>query len=348
MKKLLIYLIFFSLPFASLTAQVLKGHVYDEKTKESVINANVYLEGTSYFTITDADGYFELPIKKKISSQLVISHLTYETIMIQDPYTDLPDKLLMQEKENRIAEVIVDGDKPFFSRKQMMRAFKDQFLGTSKAGRSCVIENEDDIYFYYDREKKTLNAFSRNPLIIRNPYLGYILTTSLMVFKVIYEDVSLLNKHVMDMMYMGPSSFVDLVEADPIIAKRRQNTFSGSSTEFFRLLVNNKLKGKGYKLHPWKAEDMFVVEDDPDSDFMKRVSFSSDFLKYLEQEGIADPLKAKKVYIANKGKASALLITSNFFLVDVYGNLYNIRDVSFTGDMAQKRMGDTLPLDYEP
>ena len=55
----------------------------------------------------------------------------------------------------------------------MMALFRNQFLGTTRAGSKCTIENEDEIYFSYDNDKFVLIAYADKPLIINNPYLGY-------------------------------------------------------------------------------------------------------------------------------------------------------------------------------
>ena len=69
----------------------------------------------------------------------------------------------------------------------MMKVFRAQFLGESKAGSSCKIENEKDIVLYYDASNNTLNASSRNPSRIQNKYLDHYANFHPEDFKIEYK-----------------------------------------------------------------------------------------------------------------------------------------------------------------
>ena len=45
-----------------MSAVTIKGSIYDEKSKEPLIGASVFLEGTSYGTASDIDGSYILDI----------------------------------------------------------------------------------------------------------------------------------------------------------------------------------------------------------------------------------------------------------------------------------------------
>jgi hypothetical protein len=64
-----------------------------------------------------------------------------------------------------------------------MKLFREQFLGINVAGKNCIIENEEEIYFNYDRKTLTLIAYSDQPLIIINNYLGYKIEYQLIDFQ---------------------------------------------------------------------------------------------------------------------------------------------------------------------
>jgi len=351
MKKSLIYLILILLPLEVAYAQVLKGVVIDSATKESVINASVYLEGTAYNTITDADGRFELHVKKRLNSKLIISHVVYETLTFDNPFEKLPETIVMKEKENQFDDVVVDAGGPF-SRKQMMRAFKNEFLGTTNAGRACVIQNEEDIYFYYDKEKKTLNAFCNKPIVINNKTLGYIVTVELNEFKARYQSVALLNSSIESVLYIGYMSFLDTSKGNASIKKKRRDTFYGSSTEFFRYLVREQLNDSRYYMQPInKPEEMFIVESIPLNEWQKKVTIHTALLKYLDPHYATSKSPKAEIIVQNgnnRSEASSIRFIKLTFKADSYGNLEDVRDVLVSGTMAAKRIGDTLPKEYEP
>jgi len=348
MKRSLIYLILILLPLEAVYAQVLKGVVLDSKTKESVINANVYLEGTSSFTITDADGKFELPVNRRVNTRLIISHVAYHSFTANKPFEELPAVIYLDEKENRIDEVVVKGNKPMFSRKQMMRAFKDQFLGATKAGRSCVIQNEDDIYFYYDRKNKTLKAFCDSPIVIENKYLGYIVSMELLAFEAEFYDVSLFNKAFKRVLYLGPTSYKDISQGNLIMEKRRAEVYSGSYKEFFRLLINNELKNSSFTIPSVAPEKLFAIEDDPQTEDAKSIHIKPEYAKFQDVlVPLADP-SSTVITVFYKRLPTYIEFKSDSYVSDLYGNVYDVRDVIISGEMSKTRMGDTLPLDYEP
>ena len=66
------------------------------------------------------------------------------------------DITLMVAPES-LGEVLITGVKPF-TRKELMKAFKEQFLGTSRTGKSCKIINEDVIDLWYDVPTNQLMA----------------------------------------------------------------------------------------------------------------------------------------------------------------------------------------------
>lgn len=348
MKRSLLYLLFILLPLEPVASQVLKGVVFDSKTKESVINANVYLEGTSYFTITDADGRFELSVSKRVNTRLVISHVAYQPFTADKPYEELPEVILLDEKDNRINEIVVQGDKQVFTRKQMMRAFKDQFLGNTRAGRSCIIQNEDDISFYYDRRNKILKAFCKQPIVIENKYLGYVVSVELQAFEAEFNSGSLHNETLKRVLYLGSTSYQDISKGNLAMQKRRKEAYRGSQREFFRLLINNQLKGSSYAIPSVAPEKLFIVEDAQTKD-SKTVHFDPKYAGFQDASFPWANPSSIVITVFYKRFSTYIEFKTDSYTFDFYGNVDgDVRNIAFSGDMSKQRMGDTLPLNYEP
>lgn len=353
MKKSLIYILLLLFPGHSLSAQILKGIIYDEITKEPVTNVNVYLEGTSYFTITDAKGLFILPVKRVIQTNLIISHITYETVTIRNPFTLIPDTIQLKERQNLINEVTIAGKKGRFSRKYMLKAFKEQFLGSGPAGQSCIIENENDILFYYDRKKQTLHAFSENPIIIKNPYLGYEIRYELKMFRASYSNKTLFDMDIQNMIFMGLSSFKDLLPDDPYINRRRRDAFTGSATHFFRSLYHHNTNEQGFKIYSnftYVPRDSIFISPDSLPQASKKIITLKKYEGYESSSYIHNG-EVKQLYgditIIHHNNESRMLFFSPDFSCDFYGNKDNVENMVVSGYMSKKRVGDLLPLDYE-
>ena len=66
-------------------AVTIKGSVYDEKTKEPLIGASVFLDGTSYGTASNVDGTYSIDISKpdkiyNLKSTFAYPHYIFNSI----------------------------------------------------------------------------------------------------------------------------------------------------------------------------------------------------------------------------------------------------------------------------
>ena len=62
---------------------MISGYIYDETSRESLIGANVYLNGTSMGTATDGDGYFVIQKVPADDYELIVSYLGFEQVKKQ-------------------------------------------------------------------------------------------------------------------------------------------------------------------------------------------------------------------------------------------------------------------------
>jgi hypothetical protein len=213
----------------ALQYQTIKDKIVDLKTQESLLGATVYLDGTSIATITDGEGNFRLNIQNS-SATLVVSFVGYLTYKLDNPsqYANEKLKILLTQEAIYLDEVVI-GKGPF-SRKQMMQVFRTQFLGESKAGSSCTIENEEDIVFYYDGSNNTLNASSRNPLRIQNKYLNYYVNFDLEDFKVEYNYKSLQKYNAVSSYFSGATFYKDLKKKQECSTVKKRSFLRFGST----------------------------------------------------------------------------------------------------------------------
>lgn len=345
MKKSLLLLLL-SVISSCVFSQVITGKVYDIRTKEPIAGASVYLDGTSNFTLTDKKGDFKLNPKKLIHTNLVISYVLYEPAIIQYPYKQIADSIFLKEKDNLLNEAMVFTDP--FSRTQKLKAFRTQFLGKTKAGRSCKIRNEDDINVAYNPVEKKLIAFSDVPIVVENKYLGFRVFYNLMSFEVSYSvEESLHDSDIKQSVFYGTCNFMDKAPKKLEIKERRNDSYKKSSAHFFKNLAYDILDSTDYKLNTKrgrqiKPKDFFVIKD---SLYVKHISILPDSDLISTNEYDKHIFGAFGLRNSGVGKSEVIFFTPSFF-VDEYGNTNELENIMFTGLIARNRLGDMLPLDY--
>lgn len=330
-----VFLVFFLVQ--NTVAQFISGKVVDEKSKP-IAAVNVYFDGTTIGTLTDKNGNFTLNFGAKLNSILVVSCLGYtpEYITNFKPNEFLNIKLNMSV--NVLREVVVQRDG--FPRAQKMEVFKKQFLGTTKHGKSTVIENEEDIYFTYDPKTKVLEAFADNPLRILNNSLGYKINYQLVKFDCKLYPWKSKPKAVRNCYYAGLTRFESISNQDKI-KKKRDAVYDGSRLHFFRSIAANNWKNDDFRLFKksWEVNPtaFFAVKDTLD---LKKITVTTN----KNQPAIVKILA--EFDLLRKGDQSKIIFETSTFYVDKFGNNSHSDKIYFSGSMSEQKVGDMLPMDY--
>lgn len=355
MKKLLLICIWSLCVFGYATAQTLTGVVRDKLTKEPVVNADVYLKGTSIHTLTDPEGRFELTLREQLNVPLIIGHLSYVTQTF-DKLSAIPAEILLDEKVAALSEVTVMG-KVRYSQAKKMEVFRDHFLGRTPAGKASRILNEEAIELIYDSEKMELRATCSEPLLIENKYLGYDIKYELTSFVVSYSRDAMVDKWVQYTIYAGNAIYKDVAAQNIRIQRRRKDIYKFSPANFFRTLTYGDLTQSHWKLiknsELYSPQNCFAVTD---TFLLKKVrvlpaieKYTGTYMKPVYGEvGIGDVEHA--VYTLSTGLAlrSSITFFTPELVVDGFGNVYPWDGIMYGGEMAKLRLGDELPQDYEP
>ena len=357
MKKLLLLFIFLCSSLAY--SQTISGYVYDAEGNYPLEGAFVYLDGTTFSAATDDKGFFKIVTPQKYNTQMVVSSVGYEKFILTDPYSyEHQVKVMLRQEAESIEEVVIQKS-TVFTRKQMLKAFRKQFLGASSAGSSCSIENEGDIVLYYDRQTNTLHAESKKPLRIINKRLKYNIDFELAEFQVGYYKQSLDENEIAMSFYAGTTFFKD-VSTNGSADKKRRQSYRGSTAHLMKAMYNNTWQKEGFDLYV----DKLPVEPDICFAMTDSLNYKKVVLKALPvpevkgmnfvagPQALNGPLKrdftrTKYLVLFNKADQTVLNFNDSKFYIDEKGLFSPITAIVFGGYMAGLRAGDLLPDDYE-
>lgn len=213
-----------------------------------LVGAAVYFNNTSIGTTTNDEGEFEIFIQKDLSD-LIISYLGYETIQ----YTINPQNhgkrlvFKMIEKANMLDEIVLSNKKiSERDRLYYLSQFRKHFIGQTNLSKECIILNEDVIKFKFDHSSRTLEAYSYEPIKIKNKGLGYLISYDLVLFQLTPQKTS----------YLGYTQYQELKATKRKKRKwkkRRMIAYNGSKKHFLQSIIKNNLKKEGFIVDQFKT-----------------------------------------------------------------------------------------------
>jgi len=337
----------------ALKAQIVAGHVYDD-TNVPLEGAVVYFDGTSNSVSTDAKGSFTIKGDRTQPAPLIISFVGFVSVKIANPYTGNKLRIILEPDAIEMEAVVVTG-KTLFSRKEMLRAFKNQFLGSSKAGASCTIENEDDIRLRFDTSNNTLYAEALKPLRIKNERLKYIVTFDLVASEVRYKAKTLDPNRIAGAFFGGTTFFTDISGSSSAV-KQRKEAYRGSPAHFIKTVINEDWAAQKFRLFSgsWGVDPKrhFVVKDtlgikkvtclEPEQE----LTLSAVANTNRQKPGNIKKQRFEVLY--NNKEESFFIYNDGIFYANENGLYWPLQELTFGGYMGGLRVGDMLPSDYNP
>lgn len=326
--KLIVLIAFLFFSFKG-KSQTFEGIVLDATTNKPIETASIYFDNTTLGVVTNSKGQFAINYSNAIKSPLIISFLGYQKQIITDYRNTNNVTILLKETEENLEEVIVNANDGL-SRKQKLRLFRKEFLGSSSFGNSCTILNEKDIIIRYHKKDKMLTAYSKAPIQIKNKALQYLVEYDLTSFNIYFDKDIFDTKSVT---FIGNSHYQDLKDFNnPKNIKNRKKAYTGSRLEFMRALYSESLEANKYeifyknlKVNPSNVFHMGLKDDS----MIKEVSLS-------------EPVEI--IYHDIEGTTIEFLVPK--ILIDAYGNYTNATKIRFSGAMGNQRIGELLPFDY--
>ncbi|MBE9663322.1 carboxypeptidase-like regulatory domain-containing protein [Mucilaginibacter myungsuensis] len=337
----------------------LSGTVTDDKGV-TLPSATVFLSGTTRVSPTDLQGKFSFPQMSPGTYQLSASMVGFEpyskSVVIRD--SSVTANIILKIKTTDLKEVVINPAE----RARNYALFRNAFLGMTENAKSCTILNPEVVSFKFDKKERMLTADADDFLMIENKRLGYRI-------KYLIKDFNFDLKSGIAL-YDGETNFEELpgkASDKKKWLKNRSETYHGSMMHFLRSVYKQNPLKDGFIAYnifqgidpQTKAE---VLQADPyPADFSRLVmpndtSFVT--LRFKNFYLMYDPSKAAKItkdpeidrdkILKIDDKGTVMRLIAKEAVIDRRGSHADYKTFYIQGAMADKRVGDQLPFEYQP
>ena len=331
----------------------LTGRVLDDSTSAPLANVNVYIANTTLGGNTDEHGVFEIRtipvgIYDIVASRIGYSFHTFRASLQEPRKRDFEVRL--KPINVQMNEMVVSASDPTEWRIQLQK-FNELFLGTTQNARECRIANPEVLDFKSEGAN-VFQATACQPLQIDNVALGYHLEFFLKSFRM-EDDI---------MVFEGLPKFTELKSSSPKEGeqrrKNRMRAFRGSMRHFLVALFKKDLNRSGYsifhldflQLGRVSSNRKLLTEDDILSTSPTPTQKALRFSGFLEVEYWGEVENGYNLLqkAGTTGQVSWLAL--NYFSVGINdrGYINEAFPTKVHGYWSWRRVGDMLPLDFEP
>lgn len=329
------------------------GRVFDDSTSTPLANVNIYIANTTLGGNTDENGRFEIRNIPTGYYDIVASRIGYllltTRISLKEP-RKREIEIRLKPTNVEMGEVVVSAPDPSEWKKQLEK-FNDLFLGTSQNARGCRITNPEVLDFKTAGED-IFEATARKPLEIENMSMGYHVTFFLRSFR---KEGDIMTSE-------GLPKFSELKPAtekqSDVWKENRMRAFRGSMRHFLMSLFKNEVNHAGYSIYHLDFLGVGNVEPtrkllteneiltDTPSPMTKTLRFSGVLeVEYWQEPEHGYNLMQKP---GTTGQVSWAML--NYYAVGINnrGTINEAFPTKVYGYWAWRRVGDMLPLDFEP
>jgi hypothetical protein len=371
-KNVILYLslFIFSIP---LSAQLtINGKVINEQSGLPIQGASIYFNGTSVGTNSNTAGEFFISSANTLNTELIVSCVGYETLVIKINAEEIKDKKLLfklQVKEQQLREVLI---MPDAVRKRWLAIFKENFLGLTEEASRSSIQNMKDIYFTKGEGRNEFKAYSDTPLVIVNKKLGYRINFELVDFS--FDEESGRTY------FYGYTRYEEMGDKNKWI-KNRRHCYYGSTMHFYRSLIANDLNNQGYKIYlvkpvkisalagadeknnaakPAISEEMTmavtttaeqIIHPDSSNSNTFIVTVNGKLMVQYDKDPASKKFLKDKIFLQGSlptGFRSYVTVKTSFISVDKAGIVNNPMDLEYSGYWIYEKAANLLPLNYQP
>ena len=331
----------------------LAGRVIDDSTSAPLANVNIYIANSTLGANTNEDGIFEIRNIPLGNYDVVASRIGYMLSTFRASLRE-PRKreveIRLKPTNVEMGEVVVSAPDPTEWKKDLSK-FTELFLGTTPNARECRIVNPEVLDFKAEGEDIFM-ATARRPLEIENLAMGYHLTFYLKSFRM-EGDI---------MTYEGLPKFVELTPPSPKVKQQwnenRMRAFRGSIRHFLMALFRRELNTAGYSIYHLDYLGVGNVASDRKLLVENEILFDSPTvtMKTLRFSGVLEVEYWREVesgynLLQKPGTTGQVSwFTLNYLAVGINdrGFINEAFPTKVYGYWSWKRVGDMLPLDFEP
>lgn len=364
MKKLsfLFTICLFSLfAFTQQTTFLITGKVIDAANKTPLIAASVFAQNTTTGTATNNEGVFTLRLNNG-GYDLVITFTGYETVSKRISTADAANSNIvieLKQKDKAMEEIsIVASNEVKNGLEKYGDFFIENFIGKTANSKQCSIQNKEALKFYFSKKRNRLKVLASEPIIIKNPALGYTIKYSIDSFTYDYGTLA--------SAYIGYPLFEAMQPVDSVQAMlwqaNRQVAYKGSILHFMRSVYNKDLKEEGFEiqfllknagtesaiqlknfyaaLNYKKDDSTMLVDINPNQpDVAVLYKNEKPVAEYFEQND--EQPKEFQLSLVNMTAAQSIGIEQN-------GYYFDQNDIIINGYWSWEKVGDMLPYDFNP
>ncbi|MEO7312651.1 MAG: carboxypeptidase-like regulatory domain-containing protein [Chitinophagaceae bacterium] len=373
-KRLLLLPLLLLLQGAAAQSVTINGLVVDAATNKPLVNASVFINGTSRGTVTDAQGNFQLVPAAAASYEIIVSYVGYTTVQFITKPGELARKFRFElaEQEAAAKDVVVEPDVKDGWNK-WGRTFLQSFIGQSELADRCTLRNPEVLRFKYSSKTRKLQVIARDALQIDNDGLGYHIRYQLEQFEIDNRS--------------GMTFFLGYQFYTPYDTKRerkenkykaaRREAYNGSLLHYIRSAYNHNLAQDGFEtrllkkveqidsslvnghyVYRTKKYDLLDKNILADSVFIKTDSGGTHqflvFEDYLDVTYLKE--NEKPAYVATQYPirkpyhpiSQLWLVNRRPVQIEANGLFFDPLDLFTLGYWGWEKLAETVPTDYEP
>lgn len=333
-----------------------EGSIFDKESGEPLMQAHVFLSGTSIGTVTDYAGRFTLDSIPPGVHTLTVSIIGYERVsddLILSPGERRTERLELNPVVYKLGELYV-GNLDERWEKHLER-FYDLFIGESARADSVEILNPEVLRFE-SRWWGRFTAEALAPLQIENRATGYRITYHLDDFR---HSGSITR-------WDGDSFFTPLTPADSLQEKQwenqRRDAFYGSLRHFFLSLLSDRLSEEKFSIsriqnypqryphsNPWPASKEQIISNTDEEGYFHLSYFGK--LKIIYSGSGEDPgyvRWAREPRGPAGNQTSYLELEQRPVTIDQNGEIVEPYGATRSGYLSYTRFSEALPKEYRP
>jgi hypothetical protein len=338
----------------------INGSIKIKADLSPVAGAQVFLNGSTIGTLSDAEGNFSLTGVPKGIHEFVIQSLGFESVRktINTDSLESNYSFFLTEKVYELDEITI---KPNTNNWEYnFEVFKRIFIGQGPFSENTEIKNEEIINFDFNTDDRILYAFAYDRIEIINEDLGYKIYFYLEDFQVDFKtDITF---------FFGQTFFEEMSSRRNRTinkwTKNRKKAYLGSFAHFTRSLIDQKTLEAGFLVKAEQRKDdtryisrdtvsQLLYFDQVDSSFYEfqfknylNVTYVNEYEDMSYLNSIASPLDSNP-RLSPEFQKSAMTLLADSVLLDRTGFILNPTSILFEGYWGFEKISDMLPIDYK-